>query len=108
MNIIHDWDDTQSLAILKNCHRAMRPQTTLLLIEQMLPSSITPSVTTQSQTLADLNMLVRTGGQERTEEEFRVLLSAAGFDLVSVIPTQTAHSVIKGERREDAPDSSGQ
>jgi O-methyltransferase domain/Dimerisation domain len=107
MNIIHDWDDARSLAILKNCHRAMRPKTTLLLIEQMLPSSITPSVTTQSQTLADLNMLVRTGGQERTEEEFRVLLSAAGFDLVSVIPTQTAHSVIKGEWREDAPDGSG-
>jgi O-methyltransferase domain/Dimerisation domain len=106
MNIIHDWDDAQSLAILKNCHRAMRPKTTLLLIEQMLPSSITPSVTTQSQTLADLNMLVRTGGQERTEEEFRVLLSAAGFDLVSVIPTQTAHSVIKGEWREDVSDGS--
>ncbi|HEY7092641.1 MAG TPA: methyltransferase [Ktedonobacterales bacterium] len=103
MNIIHDWDDAQSLAILKNCHRAMRPKTTLLLIEQMLPSAITPSVTTQSQTLADLNMLVRTGGQERTEEEFRVLLSAAEFDLVSVIPTQTAHSLIKGEWREDGP-----
>ena len=108
MNIIHDWDDAQSLAILKNCYRAMRPQTTLLLIEQMLPSSITPSVTTQSQTLGDLNMLVRTGGQERTEEEFRVLLSAAGFDLVSVIPTQTTHSVIRGEWREDTPDGLGQ
>jgi hypothetical protein len=108
MNIIHDWDDARSRAILKNCHRAMKPQTTLLLIEQMLPSAIVPSATTQSQTLADLNMLVRTGGQERTEEEFRVLLSAAGFDLVSVIPTQTAHSVIKGERREEASDGSEQ
>ncbi len=108
MNIIHDWDDAQSLAILKNCHRAMRPKATLLLIEQMLPSAIVPSATTQSQTLADLNMLVRTGGQERTEEEFRALLSAAGFDLVGVTATQTAHSVIKGEWREDTPDSSGQ
>jgi 2-polyprenyl-3-methyl-5-hydroxy-6-metoxy-1,4-benzoquinol methylase len=106
MNIIHDWDDAQSLAILKNCHRAMRPKTTLLLIEQMLPSSITPSVTAQSQTLADLNMLVRTGGQERTEEEFRALFGEAGFDLVEVTPTQTAHSVIKGEWKEDMPANS--
>ena len=85
----------------------MRPKTTLLLIEQMLPSAILPQRRRQVRPLADLNMLVRTGGQERTEEEFRVLLSAAGFDLISVTATQTAHSLIKGERREDAPDGSG-
>ncbi len=94
MNVIHDWDDTQALAILKNCHRAMRQQTTLLLIEQMLPSSIAPSQATQTQTIADLNMLVRTTGHERTEEEFRALLSAAGFELDSVVTTQTAHSLL--------------
>jgi 2-polyprenyl-3-methyl-5-hydroxy-6-metoxy-1,4-benzoquinol methylase len=105
MNVIHDWDDTQSLAILKNCHQAMRPQTTLLLIEQMLPSSITPSLATQSQTIADLNMLVRTTGHERTEEEFRALLSAADFDFASVVPTQTAHSVIKATWREGSSDA---
>ena len=102
MNIIHNWDDAQALAILKNCHQAMRPQTTILLIEQLLPTHISPSATTQSQTLADLNMLVRTGGRQRTEQEFRALLGAAGFDLVGVIPTQTAYSVIKGEWREEA------
>jgi hypothetical protein len=99
MNIIHNWDDAQALAILKNCHRAMRPQTTILLIEQMLPTRIVPSATAQSQTLADLNMLVRTGGQQRTEQEFRALLDAAGLDMVSIIPTQTAYSLVKGESR---------
>jgi hypothetical protein len=102
MNIIHNWDDAQALAILKNCHRAMRPQTTILLIEQMLPTHIIPSATAQSQTLADLNMLVRTGGHQRTEQEFRALLDAAGFDLVSIIPTQTAYSMVKGEWRGEA------
>jgi O-methyltransferase domain/Dimerisation domain len=102
MNIIHDWDAAQALAILKNCSKAMRPQTTILLIEQMLPTHIVPSATTQSQTLSDLNMLVRTGGQQRTEQEFRTLFDEAGLDLVSVIPTQTAYSLVKGERREDA------
>jgi hypothetical protein len=108
MNIIHDWDDAQSLAILKNCHRAMRPQTGILLIEQMPPTRITPSAIAQSQMLSDLNMLVRTGGRQRTEEEFRTLFSEAGFDLVGVTPTQTAYSVIKGERREAAPTGSAQ
>jgi hypothetical protein len=102
MNIIHDWDDAQALTILKNCHQAMRPQTTLLLIEQVLPSPVVPSATAQSQTLADLNMLVRTGGQERTEEAHRSLLETAGYALVSVIPTQTAHSVIQAEWRPGA------
>jgi hypothetical protein len=58
--------------------------------------------------LADLNMLVRTGGRQRTEEEFRALFGEAGFDLVDVIPTQTAYSVIKGEWCEIAPDGSEQ
>jgi hypothetical protein len=108
MNIIHDWDDAQSLAILKNCHRAMRSQAAILLIEQMPPTHIVPSAITQNQMLADLNMLVRTGGRQRTEQEFRALFGEAGFDLVGVTPTQTAYSLIKGEWREDTPDSSGQ
>jgi O-methyltransferase domain/Dimerisation domain len=102
MNIIHDWDDAQALAILKNCSKAMRPQTTILLIEQLLPTHIVPSATTQSQTLSDLNMLVRTGGQQRTEQEVRTLFDEAGLDLLRVIPTQRAYSLVKGEWREDA------
>ena len=94
MNIIHDWDDAQALAILKNCYTAMRPQTTILLIEQMPLTHIVPSATTQSQTLSDLNMLVRTGGQQRTEQEFRALFGEAGFDLVGVTPTQPAYSLL--------------
>jgi hypothetical protein len=53
-------------------------------------------------------LLVRTGGRQRTEQEFRALFGEAGFDLVGVTPTQTAYSLIKGEWREDTPDSSGQ
>lgn len=96
--VIHDWDDARALTILQNCHRAMRPQTTLLLAEQVLPARVAPSAAIQEQTLADLNMLVRTGGRERTEEEYRALLGAAGFALASIIPTRTASSVVVGVR----------
>ena len=46
----------------------------------------------------DLNMLVVLGGRERTEEEYRRLLQAAGFRLERVIPTRSPFSVIEATR----------
>lgn len=43
----------------------------------------------------DLNMLVMAGGRERTEEEYRMLLQAAGFQLTRIIPTSSPISVIE-------------
>ncbi len=40
-------------------------------------------------------MLAIPGGQERTEEEYRVLLSKAGFRLTRVVPTASAVSVVE-------------
>jgi hypothetical protein len=79
--IIHDWDDARALTILRNCRLAMRPEATLLLVEVVLPDRLEPSTLAQEQTLHDLNMLVRTGGKERTKDEYRALLGAAGFAL---------------------------
>ena len=47
--------------------------------------------------LLDLNMLVMTGGRERTMADFERLLSEAGFRLWSVIPTGTVNSLICAE-----------
>jgi hypothetical protein len=70
--IIHDWDDERSLAILRNCRRAMQPGSTLLLIE-------TPRDKSGMVEFLDLHMLVQTGGRERTLEEHRELLQQTGF-----------------------------
>jgi O-methyltransferase domain len=45
----------------------------------------------------DLQMLVTVGGRERTEKEFRDLLSAAGFDLQKVIATTSPLSLLVAE-----------
>ena len=90
--IIHDWDDEQSVAILENCHRAMAPSGKLLLVESIVPPSDEPSLSK----LVDLNMLVMTGGRERTEAEYRKLLRTAGFELTRVVPTPSPSSVIEG------------
>jgi hypothetical protein len=46
----------------------------------------------------DLNMLVMTGGRERTEAEFRDLYERSGFRLMRIVPTESPFSVIEGIR----------
>ncbi len=92
--IIHDWNDDQSVAILKNCHRALPENGKLILVEAVVPASNEPHFSK----FIDLNMLVMTGGRERTEEEFRALYKTAGFRLTRVVPTDSPFSVIEGAR----------
>ena len=46
--------------------------------------------------LSDLNMLVFTGGQERTNTEYGQLLAAAGLSLANVQPVAAPYGVIEG------------
>jgi hypothetical protein len=90
-NVLHDWDDDSAIAILKNCRRAMNDAGRLLAIEVVLPEP--PD--TSFGNLLDLNMLVMSGGRERTEAEYRRLFTASGFRLSKVIPTMAPISVIE-------------
>jgi hypothetical protein len=96
--IIHDWDDEHGVAILRACHRAMAGDGRLLLVERIVPERVDQSADTQSILLADLNMLVLTGGHERTAAEYHMLLRAAGFALGRIVPTGTPLSVIEATR----------
>jgi len=92
--IIHDWNEEQSIAILKNCHQAMVDNGRLLLVESVIPPGNEPHL----GKFMDLNMLVMTGGRERTEAEYRALFEAAGFRLTKVVPTPSPMCVIEGVR----------
>jgi hypothetical protein len=92
--IIHDWNDDQSVAILKNSHRALAENGKLILVEAVVPAGPEPHFSK----FIDLNMLVMTGGRERTEAEFRDLYEQAGFRLTRVVPTESPFSVIEGVR----------
>jgi hypothetical protein len=96
--VVHDWDDARATAILASCRRAMsgRPAR-LLLVERVLPDRITPVPEAQAKVLSDLNMLVRTGGRERTEAEFSSLLKAVGLRLAHVVRTDTEVSIAVAE-----------
>ncbi|GAA0590869.1 methyltransferase [Actinomadura livida] len=80
-SVLHDWNDEKAAEILRNCRAAMRPGGRVLVLEQVMPEMVTPEATGVVRN--DLNMLVATGGRERTEAEFRELLEGAGFTAVT-------------------------
>jgi hypothetical protein len=65
-------------------------------VEMVVPDHVSESPWSQVVAGSDLNMLVSTGGRERTEAEYRRLFEAAGFELSKIIPTGTPWSVVEG------------
>ena len=63
----------------------------LLLVEMVVPDTESKSFSK----LLDLNMLVMTGGRERTKAEFRGLLDASDYRLTRIVPTMAPQSVIE-------------
>jgi ubiquinone/menaquinone biosynthesis C-methylase UbiE len=90
-HVIHDWDDGEAVAILKNCRDAMQPGGRVLVVETVIPSGNEPCF----GKWLDLMMLV-VGGRERTKEEYGQLFSAAGLRLTSVVFTAHEVSIIEG------------
>mgnify|MGYP003945918625 CR=1 FL=1 len=91
--IIHDWEDEKAIAILKNCRQHTQSGDRLIIVDCVVPENDEPDF---SKTF-DLNMLVMTGGKERTAAEFQELLAAAGFKLLRVIPTDLPPSIVEAQ-----------
>lgn len=91
--IIHDWDDQKSNTILRHVRNQIPANGRLILVDCVVPETNEPHFSK----FIDMNMLVMTGGKERTEKEFQELLSAAGFKLLRVIPTELPTSIIEAE-----------
>jgi len=88
--ILHDWADMEAAAILGSLRRAMKPTARLIVIELVIPEG--PALHFGKWT--DLQMLVALRGRERTETEYRALLTAAGFDLQEVVATASPLSLL--------------
>jgi hypothetical protein len=95
-HVIHDWDDERATAILRTCRRAMNGRGKLLIVEAVYPPRIEESYSGRMFASNDVNMLVATGGRQRSEPEFHALLAAAGFRLARIVATQALSSVIEG------------
>jgi hypothetical protein len=93
--VLHDWNDDQSIQILQRCREAMVREGRVLTIEGVIrPGNV-------SDPIKDMDVLVGmglTGGRERTEAEFRMLYEQAGLQLTRVIPTPSTLSIVEGVR----------
>jgi hypothetical protein len=91
-SIIHDWEDAEAGAILATCRRAMESGAALLVIERH-PGNRNGDPDAK---FSDLNMLVNTGGRERSEAEYRALFKATGFRYIRFTPTGSGIGVFEG------------
>ncbi len=91
MEVIHDWGDTESAAILKAVRQAAPPNATLLLLESIVPDDPGPD---WAKTL-DVHMLTLLGGRQRTRPEYEELLGRAGFALKREISTFADISILE-------------
>jgi hypothetical protein len=92
--ILHDWNDERSRAILASTRAAMRGRGRLLVVEVIVSPPNQPG-----GKVGDVFMLVRTGGRNRTEPEYRALLESGGFDLARVIPTRSDLTIMEATPR---------
>ena len=92
--ILHDWSDERSRTILASTRAAMGGQGRLLVVEVIVSPPGRPG-----GKVGDVFMLVRTGGRNRTEEEYRALLASGGFEMTRVIPTASDLSIMEAVPR---------
>jgi hypothetical protein len=92
-HIVHDWDDSTVLAILRNVRAAMSRGAKLLVIESVVPDDNRQHVSK----MIDLEVLVVGTGRERTAAEYAELLRTAGFRFTRVIPTVGPTSIVESE-----------
>ncbi|GAA2136338.1 methyltransferase [Kitasatospora kazusensis] len=90
--VLHNWDDEQALAILRRVREAIPEGGRLLVFERLEeepgepapPASERAAQAVFQGRLIDLLMLVTLDGHDRTEAEYRALLTAAGFEVSAV------------------------
>jgi O-methyltransferase domain len=94
-HVLHDWDDDGVLRILGACRRAAPGSSRLLIVEILLadqPGPVMPE-------LLNLHMLVMSGGSERSADQYRHLLGAAGWQLTEVISLPSGQSLLSARPR---------
>ncbi|WP_078868842.1 methyltransferase [Streptomyces sp. NRRL B-1347] len=96
--ILHDWQDEQCVGLLRACRRALAPGGRILVVDAVVAPDNRPH---QAKDL-DLLMMASLVGRERTHEDFRALLAAAGLRLTRVVPTPTVLSVVEAQALDDA------
>lgn len=98
VRVLHDWPDDDCIRILRICRSAMRADSRLLVVEQILEPD--PAKGRPLDYLGDMQMMAMFGSaRERTRAEFDALLEGAGFASTRVISTVSSASIVEAEPR---------
>lgn len=88
--ILHDWDDNDSIKILRSVRNAIGSNVSnckLLIVEACIANSM--KATHTPRMTGDVHMMMQYGdAKERDEREFKEVLDVSGFRLTRVIPTK--------------------
>ena len=97
MEVLHDWTDEQSRQILQQIRKTAPSTAKLLVVETVLPDESAWAAGNGAHfgNHLDINMLVLTGGRERTPDEFARLFADSGWQLARVIPTSSPYSIVE-------------
>lgn len=97
MEVLHDWSNERSREILQQIRKAAPGMAKLLVVETVLPNESAWAAGNGEHfgNHLDINMLVLTGGRERTPDEFAHLFAESGWQLTRVIPTSSPYSIVE-------------
>jgi len=90
-HIVHDFPESECLAVLKNIRSAIDPGGKLLVMEYVLTGDNARHI----GNIIDLWLLLLLGARERTRQQYSELFASAGFKLTAVVPTNSPISIVE-------------
>jgi O-methyltransferase domain len=94
-SVLHDWNDDDTVRILRRAREALATDGRVLVIERVMPDRVEDLPEHRTTARSDLNMLVGLGGRERTVEDYDALLLSAGLSRKRTLPVSAGFSVIE-------------
>ncbi|KAL4798410.1 S-adenosyl-L-methionine-dependent methyltransferase [Aspergillus venezuelensis] len=80
--VLHNWPDQECRRILEHIAIAMTHDSILLIGDKVFPTGA--AEVSAADVMADMSMMMLLGGMERTEAQFRQLLSSVGLEVVRI------------------------
>lgn len=86
--VLHDWNDEESIVILRNIRKAIKAGTKSRLI--IMEAILSNGRASRLSRYADINMMMTAKGRERTEDEWRGLAASSGWDVREIYNLRNA------------------
>ena len=95
--MLHDWGDEDCIRIVRNCKEAIpEDKGKVIIVEAVIVEEDRSRGLSDVRLMVDMVMMAHTNnGKERTEAEWKSLLSAAGFSRYKIKPIPAVQSVIE-------------